>query len=222
MAGSHLRAVGAAILVSLVIAAPAPMVAAPQVQAPPAVVIDTEGAPALGPVNAPVTIVEFGDFQCRFCARGARALRRLQATNPDRVRWVFKHYPLSSAHPEAPLAHEAAIAAQQQGKFWEMHERLFQNRRLRSEDLLGYAQESGLDMAAFKEALDTRRYRPQVIRDQREGRRLQVFGTPTYFVNGIRIIGARTTAEFSTLVDAIIRPPEGAPREASGDPATSR
>lgn len=201
------------------VASPAPG----QPAAPPApVVIDTRDAPALGPDTAPVTIVEFGDFQCPFCARGATALRKLLALYPDRVRWVFKHFPLRTVHPSAALAHEAAIAAQEQGKFWEMHELIFSDpTRTRSRDLIAHAEHLGLDMALFKEALETRRFRPRVIRDLDEGRRLQVNATPTYFVNGIRYMGARTTPEFRALVHAIMRRPGygAAPAEPTAPPA---
>src|SRR5215475_1659504 len=134
---SAMRRVLTGIAGLLAIAMPGDLTAQPQAPTPPTpVVIDIEGSPSLGPPDAPVTIVEFGDFQCPFCAQGARALRELQATQPGRIRWVFKHFPIGRTHPDAPLAHEAAIAAQEQGKFWEMHERLFQTRRLAYDDLL--------------------------------------------------------------------------------------
>lgn len=185
------------------------------------VVIDTQGSPALGPDNAPVTIIEFGDLQCPSCAQGARALRRLRAIYPDRVRWVYKHYPLRTLHPEAALAHEAAAAAHEQGKFWEMHELIIKNQgKIRYHDLVGYAQEIGLDMVAFKDALNTRRLRTRVIRDMEAGRELRVFATPTYYVNGTLLIGARTTSEFRTLVDTFIRRPAIAPAETTPQPGT--
>jgi protein-disulfide isomerase len=202
-------------------AAPGKPPAGPARQPAPPVVIDTQGSPALGPDNAAVTIIEFGDLQCPSCAQGAKALRRLHAIYPDRVRWVYKHYPLRTLHPEAALAHEAAAAAHEQGKFWEMHELIMRNQgKVRYHDLVGYAQEIGLDLAAFKDALDTRRLRPQVIRDMETGRQLRVFATPTYYVNGTRLIGARTTSEFRTLVDAFIRRPATAPAEDTPQPGT--
>jgi protein-disulfide isomerase len=194
-----------------------PVPGAGQPAAPPAPeVIDIQGAPALGPDNAPVTIVEFGDYQCLYCARGAKALRKLHTIYPDRVRWVFKHSPIQRIHPAAALAHEAAIAAQEQGKFWEMHELIFSDvTNIGYNALIGHAEQIGLDMAAFKDALDTRRLRPRVIRDLDESRRLRVVGTPTYFVNGVRYVGARSTPEFRAIVDAILRQAGGA---ASGPP----
>jgi protein-disulfide isomerase len=206
MRGHHLGA-WSLMLGLLYAAVPVPSSGQPSTPPPPAV-IETRGAPSLGPDNAPVTIVEFGDFQCPFCAQGAQALRRLVRVYPDRVRWVFKHFPLRSLHPGAALAHEAAIVAQEQGKFWEMHELIFQNQtRVKYSDLVGYAQEIGLDMVAFKDALETRRLRHRVIRDMEEARVLGVFATPTYYVNGTRYMGARTTSELRILVDSIARRP---------------
>jgi protein-disulfide isomerase len=208
------------VLAALLAAAPVPTAGEQSAPQPP-VVIDTKDAPALGPENAPVTIVEFGDFQCTFCAQGARGLRRLMTMYPGQVRWVFKHYPLQLVHRRAALAHEAAIAAQEQGKFWEMHELIMANQtRVSHTDLYGYAEQIGLDMAAFKEALETRKYRPRVIRDMQEARGLRVAVTPTYFVNGTRYIGGRSANGFRLIVEPIIRGAAAAPaRAADGPPA---
>jgi protein-disulfide isomerase len=121
-------AIALPVALAVLLAAP-PIPGASQPAAPPVpAIIDTRDAPALGPDTARVTIVEFADFQCPFCARSAAALRKLLHIYPDRVRWVFKHFPLRTAHPGAALAHEAAIAAEEQGKFWEMHELIFRTR----------------------------------------------------------------------------------------------
>jgi protein-disulfide isomerase len=219
---SYRLAALSAVLAALLAMAPVPT-AGQQPAAPPPVVIDTRDAPALGPENAPVTIVEFGDFQCPFCAQGAKSLRKFLTMYPDRVRWVFMHYPLRVAHPHAALAHEAAVAAQEQGKFWEMHDLIMRNQtNIRYGDLVRYAEEIGLDMGPFKDALDTRRLRGRVIHDLEEGRRLRVPGTPTYFVNGKRVVGAQTTYGFHSLVDAIIRQPAAAaPPESADAPAVA-
>ena len=207
------------VLAALLTTAPVPT-AGQQPTAPAPVVIDTQDSPSLGPDNAPVTIVEFGDFQCPYCSRGAAAIRKLLAMYPERVRWVFKHYPLETVHPAAALAHEAAVAAQEQGKFWEMHELIFNDpTHVRYNTLVGYAEQIGLDMTAFKDALETRRLRPRVVRDIVDGRRLRVFATPTYFVNGTRYMGARTTPELRVLVETIIRRPVAAPSGATDGPA---
>jgi protein-disulfide isomerase len=201
------------ILMALLAMTPVPT-ASQQVTPPAPMAIDTRDAPALGKDTAPVTIVEFADFQCAFCARGAKSMQRLLVSHPNEVRWVFKHYPLR-IHPEAALAHEAAIAAQEQGKFWEMHALIFRNpMRIGYGRLVGYAQQIGLDVDAFRAALDSRRLRPRVVRDIEEAHRLGVAGTPTYFINGTRYVGARTTGDLRLLVDAIIRPPASASVEA--------
>jgi protein-disulfide isomerase len=164
-------------------------------------VIDVDGAPSRGPANAPVTIVEFADFQCPFCAQGARTLRRLQNLYPTQVRLVFKHFPLRGSEGSR-LAHEASVAAEAQGKFWEMYTLLMANQTAHDrESLLGYADELGLDRAAFRNRLEEQRQRGRVLRDVIEGRRLGVIGTPTYFVNGRRLVGARGLGEFRSLVD---------------------
>ncbi len=164
-------------------------------------VVEVGDAPSLGPESAPVTIVEFADFECPYCAQASRALKRLLQIYPTQVRWVFQHYPLHG-HNDAPLAHEAALVAHEQGKFWEMHDLLYANQnRLKRGDLLRYANQLNLDMSSFTEALDTRRLRRRVARDVREGRRLNVGATPTYFINGKRMVGARSLAEFRQQIE---------------------
>src|SRR5262249_2644598 len=142
---------------------------------------------------------------------------------PDRLRWVLQQLPLSAIHLEAALAHEAAVAAQEQGKFWEMHDLLFQNQtRLRYDDLVGYAQELGLDVAAFKQALDTRRYRARVRRDLHEARKQQIGGTPTYFVTGGGVGGPGSFSEFRGIGGSADRPAEGTESPSPADPSTLR
>jgi protein-disulfide isomerase len=189
-------------------------------QAPPSVpppnreVVDIGTAPTLGPSDAPVTIIEFSDFECPYCAKGSRTLRRLLTMYPTQVKLVFKHYPLRN-HRQAALAHEAALAAREQGKFWEMYRTLFaQQGNLGRDDLLRYATSLGLDVPAFSEALDSRRHRQEVFRDIIQGRRHQITATPTYFVNGRRFIGSRNIEEFKRIVDEELASvaPEGSPK----------
>jgi protein-disulfide isomerase len=158
-------------------------------------------APRLGPDDAPVTIVEFSDFQCHFCARAATTLQQLSRAYAGQVRIVFKHYPLSS-HPGAPLAHEASLAAHAQGKFWEMHRLLMANQtRQTRAHLVEYAQQIGLDVDAFTQALDSRQFRGKVMSDVSEGRRIFVGMTPTYFINGRRFVGAQPLSAFRSAVE---------------------
>jgi protein-disulfide isomerase len=180
--------------------------------------IEVQDSPALGPENAPVTVVEFSDFQCPYSARASLTLKRLLQLYPGRVRWVFKHFPLR-IHPDAPLAHEAALAAREQGKFWEMHDLLLSNqRRLMREDLMSYARQLGLDLPAFANDLDSRRLRARVLRDTLQGRSLHVDTTPTYFINGKQVIGARPLSGFRQVIErelagATVTPPATPPMQ---------
>jgi protein-disulfide isomerase len=180
--------------------------------------IEIQDSPAVGPENAPVTVVEFSDFQCPYSARASLTLKRLLQLYPGRVRWVFKHFPLR-IHRDAPLAHEAALAAREQGKFWEMHDLLLSNqRRLMREDLMSYARQLGLDLPAFANDLDSRRLRARVLRDTLQGRSLRVDTTPTYFINGKRVIGARPLFGFRQLIErelagATVTPPAPPPMQ---------
>jgi protein-disulfide isomerase len=184
----------------------------------PLLLIDAQDSPALGPENAPVTVVEFSDFQCPYSARASLTLKRLLQLYPGRVRWVFKHFPLR-IHRDAPLAHEAALAAREQGKFWEMHDLLLSNqRRLMREDLMSYARQLGLDLPAFANDLDSRRLRARVLRDTLQGRSLHVDTTPTYFINGKQVIGARPLSGFRQVIErelagATVTPPATPPMQ---------
>jgi protein-disulfide isomerase len=146
-----------------------------------------------GPADAPVTLLEYGDFECPFCGRAFSELKRLEQAVGDQVRFVFRHFPLTHAHPHAQLAAEAAEAAGAQGKFWEMHDTLFTNQTaLDLSDLLAYADGVGLDKQRFTRDLEGHRFLPKVRRDFREGVRSGVNGTPTIFIDGQRWNGPYT------------------------------
>ena len=163
---------------------------------------DMADAPIRGPATGPVTIVEYADFHCSYCAKSARTLRTLLKVYPTQVRWVFKHFSLSD-RPSDLIAHEAAIAAQEQGKFWEMHDLLFANpTRLRREHLFEYAQQIDLDMVAFTEALGSRRHRERVIQETEQARRAGIRATPTFLINGTPVIGAQDLSLFRMRVEA--------------------
>ena len=154
--------------------------------------IQTNGDAAVGPDRAKVEIVLFEDFQCPFCARVAPNFKEFQKRFPKDVRVVFKHMPLSSIHPEAQLASEASIEAQSQGKFWEYHDLLFANlKNLTRPDLDRYAAQIGLDMNAFKTALDSGKHRARVLADVSIARRIGVSGTPSVYLNGRKYQGPR-------------------------------
>jgi protein-disulfide isomerase len=140
-----------------------------------------------------VTLLEYGDFECPFCAAAFRELKRLEHAAGDRVRFVFRHFPLSHMHRHAQLAAEAAEAAGAQGKFWEMHDTLFMHQQsLGLLALTTYADAIGLELARFRRDLEEHRYLPKVRRDFMEGVRSGVNGTPTFFLDGVRWDGPST------------------------------
>jgi protein-disulfide isomerase len=163
--------------------------------------IPVGNAPVKGPATAKITIVEYSDFQCPFCSRVGPTLKQIHDTYGANVRVAFKQNPLPF-HQDAPLAAEASLAANEQGKFWEMHDKLFANQaNLKREDLEKYAQELGLDMGKFKAALDSHKFKDQIEKDKAEAANFQANGTPHFFVNGVRVKGARPFADFKTVID---------------------
>ena len=139
----------------------------------------------LGPEHAPIVVVEYGDFECPTCKQAAPAVRMLLGRFANRVRVVFRHFPLEEAHPRALLAAEAAESAGEQGKFWEMHDLLFANQEhLAPKNLHGYAERLGLDLAQFTSEMDDHVYMQRIREHQDSGRRSRVRGTPGFFVDG--------------------------------------
>jgi protein-disulfide isomerase len=187
------------------------MLAAPQIAAPQA---NRPVAAVRGSDKAPITILVFSDFESFPCARSASVVDGLLQQTRD-VRVIFKHAPAAS-NPNAMLAHEAALAAGAQGKFWEMHDTLFENQtHLTRADLLGYAKSLGLDLAAFERALDNHTYRPIVERDLAEAAGLGVTTTPTFFVNGRRLVGPQGYASLGAVIESLLAgiPPDKRVRE---------
>jgi protein-disulfide isomerase len=145
----------------------------------------------LGPPHAPVTMVEYGDFECPYCGKTHFVLQELIAQLGDRFRLAFRHFPLTQIHPHAEMAAEASEAAAAQGMFWEYHDTLYENQdALEEEDLLAYAQDLGLDVGRFQLDLFQRVHAPRVRQDFLSGVRSGVNGTPTFFINGRRHDGA--------------------------------
>ena len=144
-----------------------------------------------GPVNAPVTLVEYGDYECPYCGAAHVVVNELLARSGDDLRFVFRNFPLTNIHPHAELAAEAAEAAGAQGKFWEMHDILYENQqRLEVPHLMAYAEELELDTDRFATELAQHVYAQRVIEDFVSGARSGVHGTPAFYINGVRHDGS--------------------------------
>ncbi|MFH7319090.1 DsbA family protein [Desulfurivibrio sp. D14AmB] len=168
-----------------------------------AVKIDIDGAPFLGPADAPITIVEFSDFQCPFCARVKPLIEEVMRRNPDQVKVVFKHFPLPS-HQLARPAAVAAMAAQNQGKFWEMHDRIFAaQKELSPAKIRAMAQELQLDMARFDRDINSPEMARRLEKEIADGQQAGVRGTPALFVNG-RPVSQRTPEGIQQMIDEIL------------------
>jgi len=140
----------------------------------------------LGPEHAPVTIVEYGDFECPTCKQAAPSLKLLLRHFPEEVRIVFRHFPLESVHPHALAAAEAAEVAGAQGKFWEMHDLLFAHQlHLKQAQLRSYAEQLSLDMARYTAEMDDEIYRQRIREHIESARQSGVRGTPGIFINGV-------------------------------------
>jgi len=155
-----------------------------------------------GAKDAPVTIVEFSDFQCPFCKTATTTIKQVLDKYPGKVRLVFRDFPLVSLHPLAPKAHEAARCAAEQGKFWEYHDLLFEKSpKLTPDELKQYAQSLKLDTAAFNQCLDSSKYTAEVDKDVKEGATLGLTGTPSFFINGRQLVGAQPVTAFQKIID---------------------
>ena len=144
-----------------------------------------------GSATAPVTLVEYGDFECPYCGRMYSVLKVLRETMGDQLRFVYRHFPLDSVHPHARHAAEAAEAAADQGRFWEMHDLLYENQDDLDYEALGrHAAELGLDMTRFEADMAERRHASRVREDRLDGERAGAEGTPTLFINGARYEGS--------------------------------
>jgi predicted DsbA family dithiol-disulfide isomerase len=163
--------------------------------------VDTGVAPLRGGPDAPVTIVEFSDFQCPFCVRARPAVNKVREVYGDDVRFAFRHFPLSF-HEQAPKAGEAVACAGDQGRFWEMHDRLWEAAgQLEPADLKEHAAALGLDPDDFGACLDSGRRAALVKKDTEAGARLGVSGTPAFFINGRPLIGAQPFEAFAEVIE---------------------
>lgn len=161
---------------------------------------DTKDAFVRGTASAPVTICEFSDFECPHCGKAEPLVERLLQDYSGKVRLIYKNYPLSAVHPEAREAAAAAVAAGTQGKFWQMHDKLFANQdRLTAADLARYAKDLGLDVARWQADLAAARKRVEA--DHAEGEKLGITGTPTFYINGRKYAGPLRYEEVKDWVD---------------------
>ena len=153
--------------------------------------------------NAKVTIVSFEDYQCPFCERVQPALKQIEKEYGDKVRFVFRDFPLRNIHPQAQIASEAAECAGEQNKYWEYHDVLFGNQQaLDAASLKKYAADLKLDTNKFNECLDSGKMQAEVDKDLNDGSALGVTGTPTFFINGQKLVGAQPYSEFKRIIDA--------------------
>jgi protein-disulfide isomerase len=163
--------------------------------------VNVDGAPLVGASVAPVTIVEFSDFHCPFCQRAEDTIAQILSRYGDRVRLIWRDYPIDNLHPQARKAHEAARCASDQGKFWPYHKALFAGPPKQPDQLPAVAQETGLDMASFTACVASGKHQAAVQKDVEEGKRLEVTGTPTFFINGRVLTGAQPLEAFVRVID---------------------
>jgi len=153
----------------------------------------TEKDHAQGPADAPVTLVEYGDYECPYCGKAYPIVKEIQKRMGNRLRFIFRNFPLNTLHEHAGVAAQAAEAAAVQGKFWEMHDILYENQN-DLDDVQQYAIKVGLELYQFEADLSGEKYAKRVRDDFRGGIRSGVNGTPTFFINGVRYNGEHTLA----------------------------
>jgi len=181
-----------------------PVVEAPVTEEPQFVRYDvpSDGFPSIGPENAPITIIEFSDYQCPFCRRWHdEVYQPLLNAYPGQIRFVYRHLPLSSIHPDAQSAAEAAMCAGEQNAYWQFHEKLFSDTSLGAGTYMQYAQELGLDSTSFEACISNNKYREAVLADNNFALDLGVRSTPTFFINGLAIVGAQPLDIFKQVID---------------------
>ena len=164
-----------------------------------------DGAPSKGPANAKITLVEFSDFECPFCSKAAARVEAIVKAYPKDIRLVYKHYPLAT-HPHAKMAAAASIAALNQDKFWQMHDKLFTNfNRLNESSVAQIAKDLGLDMTRFQADLASAKAKEIVAKDLADGDKAQITGTPTFFINGRRYNGPLEMVVLKPILDAELK-----------------
>ncbi len=184
--------------------------------------VDTDGRPSTGPVEAPVTLVEFSDFQCPYCARLYQTLHQIVKQYGTRVRLVYRNFPLSQLHPFAEKAAEAGLCASDQGQFWQMHDLIFQTQsQLKDEDLKAKAAQLKLDVEAFNSCLASGKNADKVKQDLYAGYKLGVTGTPALFINGRFVNGAVPFEDIAKNIDEELKAPSQVKQAGSGHPGSA-
>jgi len=164
--------------------------------------VDTSGRPSKGPLSAPVVLVYFSDFQCSYCSAFSKTLNQVVENYGDKIRLVFRQFPLTEIHPDAQRAAEASLCAEAQSHFWEMYDLMFDNfESLKDEDLLKMAEQTGLDTDTFQSCLASGQYRSLVQEDIRAGTTAGTEGTPTLFINGRYLHGSYPYEEVAEIID---------------------
>lgn len=168
--------------------------------------VESADDPYLGPVNAKVVIVEFSDFECPFCREAFPIIRELMAGYSDKVKFIYRNFPVSDAHTDAQKAAEAGQCAAEQGRFWPMHDKIFLNQdNIKVNDLKRYAREVGLNGDIFDQCLDSGKFKNKVLEDFNEGIALGVIGTPTWFIDGVKVEGVIPLDKFKAAIDGQLR-----------------
>jgi len=184
-------------------AAPAVAGAQPETQSLKRIKVEEGGNPSIGPADAPITIIEFSDYQCPFCKQWYdQVFQRLLTEYPTQVRIVYRDFPLKNIHPQSVPAAIAADCANEQKAYWQYHDKLFSYEfDLGRDAYLKYASELNLDMASFTACLDSNRYEAEVNTDLNYASKLGVYSTPTFYVNGLYLLGAQPFETFKALID---------------------
>lgn len=191
----------------------APAAAAPLPAMVPAQAAVPANAPFRGNANAPITINEFVDFNCHFCRVSHATMGQILANYPDKVRLVFRHYPLSMTEGEGSfLVHEASLCAREQNKFWEFHDAVFaQEGQAGKDNLDQLASQAGLNKEALQQCLQSGKYREEIKRDRQEGANRGVQGTPNFFINDVHVVGAFPYEHFRDVIEGILDPSKAKP-----------
>jgi protein-disulfide isomerase len=164
--------------------------------------VTTDGNPSFGPADAPVTIVEFSDFECPYCRKWfTDTWPQLQQAYGSKIRLVYRDFPLTNIHPDAEPAAEAASCAGEQNQYWQFHDQLLNGTSLGDAVYLSYATTLKLDLTKFKDCLSSHRYQTDIQNDSQYGASLGITGTPTFFVNGIPMVGAQPFSAFKSIID---------------------